>query len=271
MKISIQLFVSVLCLLLSAGHSHALKSSEAIVFGVVPQQTTDKLLKAWAPTMNHLRQALQRPVRFATAPTISEFELRCQRGEYDVAYMNPYHYITYAKNPGYRVIANQSNKKLHGIVVVPKNSSYKSLHDLNGLTLHFPSPNAFAASLLIQAELRKQHIDVQPHFAGSHDSVYRNVAMNVAHAGGGINRTFHTQTSQIAERLKILGTTKGYTPHAIAVHPRIDADLQESLRQALLELPPAILEPLHFHSLQAASDHDYDDVRALDIDKTVFQ
>lgn len=255
------------CLLLACGSASALEDSRALVFGVVPQQTTDKLLKSWQPVMDHLRKTLKRPVRFATAPSISEFEMRSEHGDYDIVYMNPYHYIHLAEKPGFRAIANQSHTRLKGIIVVPIDSAYKSWHDLKGLTLHLPSPNSFAASLLVQAELHARQIDYQPHYVGSHDTVYRNVALHIAHAGGGISRTLTAQPDKIKQHLRVLGITHGYTPHAFAVHPRISAELRIKLTQALLSLPPTVLANLHFKPLQAANDSDYDDIRALGLDQ----
>lgn len=263
-----RLLISLAFVFLSVPLSAA-PSSEPLVFGIVPQQSAEKLLKAWGPLMHHLSQRLERPIRFATAPSIGEFEARCLAGDYDIAYMNPYHYIRFAKQPGYRVVANQRDKKLTGILVVRQDSPVQTLQDMDGATLHLPSPNAFAASLLIQAELRGEGIDFKPHFAGSHDSVYRNVERGIAQAGGGIVRTFKTQSPAISSQLRILRKTKGYTPHAIAVHPRLDTRLAEKLATALLELPPKLLQPLRFNPLQRATDSDYDDIRALNIEAVI--
>ena len=254
----------VLCVFMFSKSVMALNSKEALIFGVVPQQSTDKLLKDWAPIMRFLRKELQRPVRFASAPTIGEFALRCERGEYDIAFMNPYQYAKYSRKPGYRVLVNQSNKKLSGIIVVTKDSPIKNISDLNHQSIDFPSPNAFASSLLIQSELRKNKITYNPIFSGSHDSVYRNVAFNVSHAGGGIQRTLDAQPEQIKSKLRVLATTKGFTSHAIAVHPRVSPELQQAITKSLLKLPKSMLETLGFNKLQTAKDSDYDDLRTLD-------
>jgi len=235
-------------------------------FGIVPQQSAVKLLKAWGPLIKYLSTKTGRPIRFATAPTIGEFEKRCAAGEYDIAYMNPYHYVRFSKDPGYRVLAHQSHKQLTGIFVVRKDSDLSSLTDLEGATLHFPSPNAFAATLLTQAMLKRNGIRFTPHYAGSHDSVYLNVARGLAESGGGVVRTFQVQPDVLRAQLRILAKTKGYTPHAFAVHPRVDKKLAASITRALLGLPPELRKNLKFKPLKAAVDADYDDVRALGIE-----
>ncbi len=51
---------------------------------------------------------------------------------------------------------------LVGIVVVPKDSGTKSLKDLNGATMAFPSPLAFAATTLPQLLLKQMGVSVVP-------------------------------------------------------------------------------------------------------------
>ncbi len=247
-------------LLVFANPSYAQQDKDVLVFGIVPQQSAGKLLKAWGPVLKHIEKQVGKKIRFATAPTIGEFENRCLKGQYDLAYMNPYHYVRFAKQPGYYVLANQSNKKLTGVFVVAKDSSAKQLSDLDSMTLHFPSPNAFAASLLPQAELRAAGVNYKPH------SVYRNVARGVAKAGGGIVRTFNAQGKTTSDKLTILKKTKGYTPHAIAAHPRVNKTLAQKVTQALLNLPDELRKPLKFKPLKASTDAEYNDIRALNID-----
>ena len=257
----------ILCLTMVCVSSASIAANDKkpLILGVVPQQSAVQLHRHWSPILLRLSHALHRPVRFATAPKIDVFEDRCKQGKYDIVYMNPYHYVVFAKQPGYRVIANQSDKKLKGIFVTRKNSSIQTLSDIEGETLHLPSPNAFAASLLTRAILKKKGINFKVHYAGSHDAVYRNVSRDIANVGGGVVRTFKAQPKRLAEKLRILEYTEGYTPHAIAVHPRVSQEDVEKIRNTLLNLPSSMLATLKFNRLKSAVDEDYDDIRALGI------
>ena len=255
--------VLLVCCVAFSAPTVAQQRSDVITFGVVPQQSAEKLLKAWGPVMKYLSQSIGQTVRFATAPTIGQFEERCTAGDYDIAYMNPYHYVQFAQNPGYSVLVNQRDKKLKGIFVVRKDSHIKGLSDLQGQTIHLPSPNAFAASLLIQAVLKNSVIEYRTHYAGSHDSVYRNVARGLTKVGAGVVRTFRIQPEGIKSQLRILATTKGYTPHAIAIHPRLHKKQRKALLRALLTVPKDLRSPLKFNPLKQATDEEYNDIRAL--------
>lgn len=53
-------------------------------------------------------------------------------------------------------------------------------------------------------------------------------------AGGGIMRTFNALPGYFREQLKIIWTSQGYTPHAIATHPRVNDDIREKLLAGFL-------------------------------------
>jgi phosphonate transport system substrate-binding protein len=101
--------------------------------------------------------------------------------------------------------------------------------------------------------------------------VYRSVAQDFASAGGGIIRTYESIDPEIRSQLNILWKSKGYTPHAIAAHPRVSsaevARLQAALQNlSLSEQGRAALGRINFTAVIAAQDSDWDDVRDLQID-----
>ena len=82
-------------------------------------------------------------------------------------------------------------------------------------------------------------------------------------------RTFENMAPEIRDRLRILWTSPGYTPHAFAAHPRVPAESVARLlaaMEALEESAPDLLATLNFKGIEAADDGDWDDVRRLDID-----
>lgn len=246
-------------------------TAPAYTFGIVPQQSATELTRAWTPVLNALQAKTGLTLRFATAPDIPTFEQRLAAGEYDFAYMNPYHYTVFHHRPGYAVFAREKDRLLKGIVVVRKDAPYWDLTALKDQTLVFPAPAAFAATVLVRAALTQQGIAITPKFVASHDSVYLNVAQGLYPAGGGVTRTFENLDPTFRDQLRILWTTQGYTPHAIAAHPRIPAAVVERLRDAMLGLDgdpagKAALDGIGFKGITTAQDADYDDVRALHIE-----
>ncbi|AOW82919.1 phosphate/phosphite/phosphonate ABC transporter substrate-binding protein [Vibrio mimicus] len=245
-------------------------SAATLSFGVVPQQSPEELAKRWVPILETLSENSGLSLEFHTAATIPEFEQRVLKGEYDVVYMNPYHYTLFHQNPGYIAFAKQKNQKLQGIIVVAKDSLIQSIRSLDQQTLAFPSPAAFAATIIPQAIFMKEGIHIDSKYVSSHDSVYLNVANGFFVAGGGIKRTFDTAPKEITNQLRILWETPSFTPHAFAYHPRLSKEQVAALQSALLNLSQTEqgrlqLQAIGFSGIEAAQDSDWNDIRELNI------
>jgi phosphonate transport system substrate-binding protein len=237
-------------------------------FGIVPQQAASKLARLWSPILQHVSRKAGVKLTFSTAKDIPTFEERCKEGKYDLAYMNPYHYTVYHETQGYIAIGKQKDKQIQGILVVRKDSKAKSLADFANTILAFPAPAAFAASILPRAGLKAANVPFKANYVSSHDSVYRGVAKGLYPCGGGIVRTFKNMDPTIAKQLKIFWKTAKYTPHAIAIHPKVPANIRQAIAKALIELSDsakgkALLESIKFKGVEAAVNKDWDDVRKL--------
>ena len=248
----------------------AFADSPTYRFGIVPQQAASRSVQMWAPLLHNLSAQAGVRLEFHTAPSIPEFEHRLAAGEYGFAYMNPYHFVVFNRAPGYRALAHERDKRIQGVLVVHHASDLTDLGQLQQQKVCFPSPAAFAASLLSRAELERRGIAIEAVIVGSHDSSYRNVAKQLCVAGGGIQRTLRALEPEVRERVKILWSSPRYTPHAFAVHPRVDAALAQRVQTALVNLAqhaPGTLETAALGALVTAEDSAWDDVRALNEDR----
>ena len=247
------------------------RSEAALSFGVVPQQSASKLAQTWLPVLGYLERVSGVEIRFRTAPDIPEFERRVAAGEYDIAYMNPYHYTVFSKAPGYRAFAKSAGQRLKGILVVQKESPIRTPEELMGATIAFPAPAAFAATILTRAFLAGEGVVHTPKYVSSHDSVYLSVAKGLYPAGGGVVRTFDSLDPVVRDQLRILWETEGVTPHAFAAHPRVSEETVRRLIDAMQSMGKTeegrrLLEPLAMRGFEQAGDANWDDVRALGID-----
>lgn len=241
-------------------------------FAFVPQQSASRIAEDWTPLLMEISRRSGVPLALRTAPGIPAFEERLGRGEYDLAYMNPYHYVIFHGSAGYRAFAREGDRRLSGILVVRKESPYRQLADLAGKTVAFPAPAAFAASILTQAEFRRREIPVVAKFVSSHDSVYRVVASGLQEAGGGIRRTLDAAPAEVRDALRVIAETPAYSPHAFAAHPRVPERTLERIRDAMLSLAGdetgrGLLKRVEFKGIVAARNEDWDDIRALGIQR----
>lgn len=267
-----KLIISLLILL----SSPFIMAKTTLTFGVVPQQSASKLAKLWTPIFEELTLKSGINIKFETAPDIPTFEKRLSQGKYDIAYMNPYHYVIFHQSSGYQALAKASNKRIKGIIVVAKNDVINSFSDLQNSTLAFPAPAAFAATILTQADLKNNDITFESKYVSSHDSVYRTVAKGIYPAGGGVLRTFNNVDPNIKAQLKILSTTKGYTPHAIATHSRITSEQVKKIQQALITIEQsdagkALLNSIKIKGFEKAVDSDWNDIRKLNLSVKVVK
>lgn len=258
-----------LVLFFGYGLTASIASAETYTFGIVPQQNGSKLSKTWTPILKYIEQKTGYQFKFSTARNISTFEKRVSTAKYDIVYMNPFHYTLFHDTQGYEAFAKAKDKKLKGIIVVSKDSPYKSLSDLNNAELAFPS-HAFAANLVPRAILNKQGVSFSSKYVASHDSVYRNVAKGRYQAGGGVMRTFRNTSPAFRDNLRVLWSSDGYTPHAFASHPRVPQHVVQKLQQVMLEMSTdpigkQLLKELRLNAIEQATNNDWNDVRALNI------
>lgn len=254
--------------------SPILAAESEVIFGIVPQQSATDLARLWIPLLQEVATRSGIRLTFRTASDIPTFEERLKLGEYDLAYMNPYHYTVFSRSPGYQAFAKEKDRRLVGIVVVAKNAPLSDIRQLAGKIVAFPAPAAFAASILPRAEFSRRGIPIEPRYVISHDSVYRGVAQGVFAAGGGIKRTLEAIDPEISSQLRVLTTTPNYVPHAFAAHPRVAPETLKKIFAALSSLSNddegrKLLGPLSFKGIEAASDRDWDEIRRLKIDQDV--
>jgi phosphonate transport system substrate-binding protein len=205
-------------------------------FGVVPQFDARTLSGTWNPVLDDLAARTGLRFELIGTPRIPDFERDYRAGYFDFAYMNPYHVLAAARAQGYVPLV-RDRRALRGILVVRHDSRYRQIRDLDGQTIAFPAPNAFAASLLIRADLtRRYRLRFEPRYVMTHGSVYLNVVTGQAPAGGGVRETFDAQPRAVRDLLRVLYTTQPQPAHAVVAHRRVPAAVQERVRRALLAM-----------------------------------
>jgi phosphonate transport system substrate-binding protein len=248
--------------------------AEPLAVGITPLKPAAKLAEEWTPLLDEVGKRAGLALRFRTATSIPVYGERLEKGEYDIAFMNPYHYQVYSASPGYRAFVREREQPLQGALFVRKDSRIMGLPDINGARVSFPTPLAFAASILTQAELLKQGIQVDAKYVQSHDSVLKSVAAGNFEAGGTILKVLQTADPQLAGNLRVLHKTAVYHSHPFGAHPRVPAEVVDKLRLAFNglhndEVGRKLLAGVAFKGFESATDRDYDDVRHLDLKKLV--
>lgn len=242
--------------------------AKVLTFGVVPQQSAMEMIKKWQPVVNYLEKATGDKIILKIERSIPDFEKVLYSGGYDIAYMNPYHYVIAHKRQGYSA-GVRDEKNLVGILVVRKGDGIRDISMLKGKEFLFPAPDAFAATLLVKYELLKKYgIDINKEkkyrYVNSHDSVYKGVARGIGDGGGGIERTFNDlKDAEAKESLVILYKTKAYPSHPFAFYPSISEVQKEKFVKAITLMPQELVNELSMKHLRETNDAEYGSVRDI--------
>ena len=234
-----------------------------ITVGVVPQFEPRKLAGVWLPILDELSARTGLSFHLQGSKDIPEFEAKLANGEFDLAYMNPYHLLVANRENGYAPLVRDGGRSLYGILVVAKTAPYQDVKELDGAEIAFPAPNALGASLLMRAQLdRDVGIKIRPKYVQTHSSVYLNVALGQTPAGGGVMGTFNQQSEDVRDSLRVLYVTRDMPPHPLAAHPRVSSDVRAKVTAALLDMAAdeggqALLAKVPFKQLIATTYGEY--------------
>lgn len=251
-------------------------SAESYTVGVVPQFEPEKLAGIWAPILEQVSAITGDTYELVGSTNIPEFETDFLRGNFDFAYMNPYHLVMANRAQGYLPLINDGSRMLSGVLVAAKDSGVETVADLEGKTIAYPAPNALGASLLMRAELeRKFALNYSARYVSTHSSAYLNVVLGEAGAAGGVRSTLNETPAEIRDQLVVIFETEKLPPHPIAAHPRVSKEAQAAFTQAFLQLAAdpetnALLVPIPMTQASETSLDDFEIVKQLGLDSYVI-
>jgi phosphonate transport system substrate-binding protein len=275
-RIYVILVVSILCAFFSKLAFSEDLPNKTYTVGVVPQFEVRKLYAIWQPIIEDIEDRTGLRLELSPSAHIQKFELELTQGKFDFAYMNPYHMLV-AYQSGYEPLLRDTSKKLKGILVVRNDSKITTPYDLQGKTIAFPSPNALGASLQMRQELLDLfQVRAKPIFVKTHDSVYLNVILGDASAGGGVQKTLSRQRVAYKEKLRTIHSTTPVAPHPIAARKDLPTHIKETLSRAFLEMGQSIdgqakLAKVPINTIGLAEISDYLPLKAMGLDRFYFK
>lgn len=264
-------------LALSAGSASCAEPAVPVYsLHIVPQFPGLVIHQTWWPIATYLSRETGARFEVKISPSIPEFERSMLAGEADFVYLNPYHQVMAHRAQGYIPLVRDRRHLLNGVLVVAANSPYRSVKDLAGKNIVFPAPNAFGASLFMRAQLaEKEGVAFRAAYVGTHSNVYRQVAMGLASAGGGIQSTLEQEPEGLRSRLRVLYQTPSTPSHPLSAHPRVPEKVRHAVADALLRLRyaeggEALLEAIRMPDpMRSTYDRDYAPLESLGLDRYV--
>lgn len=212
------------------------RADEALVFSPVPQFPAPTLFARWTPVLEEVGKASGQCFDLVIKSSIPDFERYLLTGTPEFAYANPYHAVMAYKTRGYKPLLADGSTLLTGILVAKADDNVRSLSDLHGKRVDFPAPNAFAASLLLRAQLAAINIPIKPNYVKTHSNVYRGVLIGESAAGGGVNKTLDAEPEEIRKKLRVIYESPGYRSHPIITSTKVSPSVREKILQSFIAL-----------------------------------
>ncbi|WNO05328.1 phosphate/phosphite/phosphonate ABC transporter substrate-binding protein [Rhodoferax mekongensis] len=277
LRIHRKLFRSLVGLLAAWFSSGTAVHADTFSFSVVPQFPVVEVFRSWRPLLEALEVETGHKFELKTSESIPKFEASFLAAEPDFVYLNPYHTVMAHRSGGYIPLV-RSSEPLSGILVVRKDSSLRELAELKGSTIAYPAPNAFGASLYMRALLGERFkLATEPVYVQTHVNAYRAVIRGDNPAAGGIRSTLDREPAEVRDKLRVLYETPSTASHPVAVHPRVNASVRTTVRNALLKIAKTeagskLMEGVSLDALVAADyAKDYAPLEALRLDRFVVQ
>lgn len=237
-----------------------------LVFGILNQQSPSRTAQRWNPVLKYLAETTGLPFQLKMGPTVQETDAMMGRGEFDLAFTN--HNFSKEYDGVYKVIARWAGKPIFGVIAVPADSPLKTLKDLAGKRVAFPSREAFVAYAVPMTALQAEKISVDAVFAGNQEGALAQLRARQVDAAAVNSRFLTHYAAQYALPYRVLFTSEAYAELPVIAHPRVPRDRVELIQKALLAMKVdpkgrAILEASEMPGFEAAADRDYDNARKI--------
>lgn len=238
-----------LALLLGVGGARA-QSDPPLGFGVINQRSVALTAEAWNPILAYVSRKSGVPLTLRMGKTAPETTAMTVRGEHAFAYTN--HMFTPERDRiGYRVILRMRGEPIRGVIVVRDDGAIRSVADLAGARVAFPSKEAFVGYWLPMDHLLKSGIAVRPVFAGNQEGAISQLQFGEV-AAAAVNRKLLSRYAQREDfRYRVIWTSEAYLDIPIMAHPSLSPRKIEAVTAAFVGMEQ---DPEGRRALQASAD-----------------
>ncbi len=201
-------------------------------FGVVPVRSATLTAQYWNPILDYVSDKSGVTLELTTRKNSLEYSEAEARGEFDFVYNNHIFAPSHAA-AAYRVIARPAGKPIHSQIVVPEASPIRSLRELEGRDIGFPSKNAFVGYAAPMAALILAGIRVTPVFGGNQEGVMAQLRADQIPAAGVNSRVMQEYAKRETFKFRSLWTSEPYLDIPVAAHPRVPTHVTKAVQNAL--------------------------------------
>jgi phosphonate transport system substrate-binding protein len=201
-------------------------------FGVLSQRSAVLTAQYWNPILDYVAKKSGVRLELKVARTAPESNDATERGEYDFVYSNTI-FLPKMAAANYQVILRPRDEAIHGQIVTLEESPLKSLKDLEGREVGFPSLAAFVGYAVPMDALLRQGIAVTPVFGGNQEGIMGQLKAGRVIAAGVNSQVMKAFAARESVRYRVLWESPPYHNLPIAVHPRVPREVAAAVRGAI--------------------------------------
>lgn len=265
------------CILLLAGAAEA--QSPVYYFSVLNQRSPSLTAQYWNPILTYVSKKADVDLKLKIGKTAPETTALTVRGEAQFAYTN--HFFTPDRMKlGWRVIARPDTDGIRGQLVVSEESAIHGVEGLQGVTVAFPSAEAFVGFKVPMNALLQRGIQVIPIFSGNQEGAIGLLKSGRSMAAGVSEDVIAAYAKRESFRYRVLWSSESFNDLAIMANPNfVSESTIRAVQHAFVEMRndsegKKILaqgaEMLKLHQANgflAASDSEYENYRKFHREK----
>jgi phosphonate transport system substrate-binding protein len=227
--------VVTLLLLVPGTQSWSQGQLQPLSFGVIIWRSPTLTAQFWNPILRYVSDKSGVPVQLKLAQTDPEHTAMVRRGELHFLYSN-HNFIKENEESGYRVFARSKEDVGTGEIVVLKNSSIRTLAELEGQEVVFPHTAAFYGYHPPMDALLRKGIQVKVHFAGNQEGAMGQLKAGRAVAAGVNAEMMRALAQRENVAYRTLWSSDKYLSLALSPLPSVPADTVKAVREAFLKM-----------------------------------
>ncbi|MEI6556981.1 MAG: phosphate/phosphite/phosphonate ABC transporter substrate-binding protein [Rhodospirillaceae bacterium] len=218
--------------LMIAGATAARAEDRPLAFGVLSQRSPTLTAEYWNPILTHLSARTGLALELRIGRSAPETVTMASRGDFDFIYSNNL-FAPDKQALGFRVIARPATEAIHGQIVVLDGSPVRTLAELAGREMLFPSPVAFVGYQVTGDALVKAGITVKPLFAGNQEGAMAQLKAGQAEAAAVNSAVMADFARREGLSYRVLWSSPPFLDIPIMAGPTVSDAVAGALRDAL--------------------------------------
>jgi len=205
-------------------------------FGVVNQRTPLLTAQYWNPILHYVSEKSGVPLCLSMGKTDLDTVAMIKRGDVEFA-LTARLFDGDGRTLDYRVLARPEGPGVRAQIVVLEDSPIRSLQQLAGSEVAFPSTDAPIAYKATMAALRSKGIKVVPSFSGNVEGAVGQLKSGRVVAAGVNSKIIEEFSRRENLRYRVLWSSRSYPDFALTARASVPASVAQAVCDAFLDIP----------------------------------